>query len=120
LHSIIHFGDMDTKKTHYVRHPNFPWQELDGKRIAFPAGRGVHCGETRLSVWPKPPERDDGRYILLATTLVLRDNPSLPAGQINWTEQSLDQVTVDRIQSSDVLPYAKLAGCDLVILPEAT
>jgi hypothetical protein len=109
---------MDSSKTHYVRHPKLSWQELDGKRIAFPAGRGVHCGETRLSVSPKPPERDDGKYILLATTLVMRDNPSLAEGQINWTEQSLDQGTVDRIQSSAVLPYARLAGCDLVILPE--
>jgi hypothetical protein len=106
---------------HYVQHPTIPWQDLDGKKIAVPSGKGLHCGTFKLTV--EKPIRDDGKYVLLLTNVAVIGSGSKREGSILPSRESLDQTTVSTITvaqpGTQIGDYVRTGGCDLMILPAA-
>jgi hypothetical protein len=99
---------------HYVSHPIFPSEKLDGKKIALPHGKGFHF-ECTLAV--DGPKREDGKYVLLITRLMLVPPQGKKDGLMDLHVESLDQATVDRIEAAKSGSYAHLGGAEFVVFP---
>ncbi|MGD0815631.1 MAG: hypothetical protein ABSA83_18720 [Verrucomicrobiota bacterium] len=110
---------MISSKSHSVTLNQFKADQLNGKRLAYVVEKSLHCGAEKMHVEKSFDE--PGKHIVSITFVSLSDaKPGEEFGLIHSNKVSLDQDTVDRIETSEggteYKRYCKMAGCYFVVL----
>jgi hypothetical protein len=99
--------------THYVKHPKFSADELEGKSLAWcEKGSIVQC---RLHTAER---QSDGRHTLSAGWAAVYPVTSKSCGTTAFREPLLDQNTVDRIVAVDSRADPLMKGFDFAIVQD--